>query len=445
MIRQTRRRLLLTYSSILALILVVMAVSFYLILSGVVTRDEHSRLEKAGKKTVQEWLHHTTGASSKESVDHPRAEGMEWKFFQSDQFAVVYDDQGRIISTSGDRNPLMAADLSRQLLQAGESSPYLRMEHQALEGHNVYAVYRADPHDGRGSVIFIAEDVTRHVSLLREMKWLIFGLTILLLLLASVIGHIFAGRAMVPIIRSLQRQQEFTADASHELRTPLSVLRSSVEILEEQREQLPGLHQTVLAQMKDEIIRMIRLTEQLLLLARGDSGMLQLRQESFDLHQAVYAVTERMKTLASEKKIDVRLEDSLPEGEFLFQGDPDQLSQLLYILLDNAIKYSSVGGVVTVLASKNGDSEVELSIQDKGCGIPTENLSHLFERFYRIDKARSRQWGGTGLGLAIAAQIVRHHGGQIQVTSQINQGSTFTVTLPLYKTIHGQRGNNHAL
>lgn len=438
MIKRTRQKLLFIYSSIIALILVIMAASFYFMLSGVVNRDEHSRLEKAGKKTVQEWLHHTTGGGpkEKENADHPRAGGMEWEFLQNDQFAVVYDERGKIISISGDRNPLAIDEIGHQLVKGADASPHMRIEQQATEGRNVYAVYRVATEDGKGSVIYIGEDISKQINLLREMKWLIIGLTVVLLLVASLTGHIFAGRAMVPIVRSLKRQQEFTADASHELRTPLSVLQSSVEILEEQKKQLPAIHQTVLYHMKDEIIRMIRLTEQLLMLARGDSGMQQLRLEFFDLHQTVQAVTERMKTIAKDKRIEIQLEDMLPEGKFLYMGDPDQISQLLYNLLDNAVKYSFPDGAVTVYAGKSGDSEVEISIKDKGCGIPMENLPHLFERFFRVDKARSRHWGGAGLGLSIAAQITHNHGGQIHVTSETNQGSTFTVRLPERKPIH---------
>ncbi|WP_425413917.1 sensor histidine kinase [Paenibacillus terrigena] len=248
---------------------------------------------------------------------------------------------------------------------------------------------------------------------------------------------------MVPIVRSLKRQQEFTADASHELRTPLSVLQSSVEILEEQKEKLPDVHQTVLYHMKDEIVRMIRLTEQLLMLARADSGLQQIRQESFDLRLMVNAVTERMKTIAKEHRVEICVEDMLPEGMVLYTGDPDQINQLLYILLDNAIKYSFTGTAVTVRVCKYGEMELDISIEDKGCGIPMESLPHLFERFYRVDKARSRHWGGTGLGLSIAAQITRNHGGRIFVTSEINQGSTFIVRLPERRKIQSQRSTSH--
>lgn len=445
MIKRTRQSLLFIYSSIIALILVIMAASFYFILSGVVNRDEHSRLEKTGKKTVQEWLHHTTGSEKKEddNTEHPRAGGMEWEFLQNDQFAVVYDSRGTIISVSGERNPLANDAISSQLIKETGGSPFMHIDQQMTEGKNVYGVYRIATNDSKGSTIYIGEEISQQLHLLREMKWLIFGLTIVLLFIASGTGHIFAGRAMVPIIRSLKRQQEFTADASHELRTPLSVLQSSVEILEEQKKQLPVIHQTVLYHMKDEIVRMIRLTEQLLMLARGDSGMQQLGKESFDLRQTVHEVTERMMTAAKEKQIDILLEDTLPEGKFLYTGDPDQISQLLYNLLDNAVKYSFPNGVVTIHVGKRGDSELEIAIQDKGCGISPENLPHLFERFFRVDKARSRHWGGTGLGLSIAAQIARNHGGHIHVISEINQGSTFTVRLPEQQPNQKQRGKNN--
>jgi signal transduction histidine kinase len=234
---------------------------------------------------------------------------------------------------------------------------------------------------------------------------------------------------MIPIMRSIERQKQFTADASHELRTPLSVLRSSVEILEEQEHRLPEVHRTVLSHMKEEVERMTRLTGQLLMLARRFSGMEQLAAVRFDLQACVRSAVDRMELAARKKQIQIRFAGGDRSDPLHYTGDADQISQLLYILLDNAVKYSYPGGTVTVQACRREDG-IEIEVRDEGCGIPKKDIPHLFERFYRVDKARARELGGSGLGLTIADAIVRNHGGSIAVSSEMNRGSRFVIHLP---------------
>lgn len=222
---------------------------------------------------------------------------------------------------------------------------------------------------------------------------------------------------------ALARQAQFTADASHELRTPLAVILSQTQTALK-RERPPEEYREALAAAQRAAQRMARLTDSLMLLARldGASG------KSFQpvcLDQVVRDVVQLLRPLAEEKTI--RLQTEL--ATLLCLGDEEQLHQLVTNLLSNAIRYNRPGGSVTVRLVEAESSSL-LRVTDTGPGIAPEHLPHVFDRFYRADQARSRVSGGTGLGLAIAAAVAQTHGGSIEVTSEVNVGSTFSVKLP---------------
>ncbi len=254
------------------------------------------------------------------------------------------------------------------------------------------------------------------------------------LTLAAVGGLFLANRALVPIRLAFRRQREFVADASHELRTPLAVLRASAEVLDRELRGgapevagRPAVHET-LDNLLSETERMGRLVSDLLTLARADSGDLELDLKPMDAAEVAGSAARKAGVLAREKGVEFSA--SLP-GALPMEGDPARLEQLLLILLDNAVKYTDAGGRVTLRAAARGN-RVEFQVSDTGIGIPPAELPRIFDRFYRVDKARSRQQGGTGLGLAIARWIVDAHGGTIQVESEPGRGTTFTVSLPLH-------------
>ncbi|MBI4496729.1 MAG: HAMP domain-containing protein [Chloroflexi bacterium] len=220
---------------------------------------------------------------------------------------------------------------------------------------------------------------------------------------------------------ALTSQRRFVADASHELRTPLTTVRGNAELLRRVPEMTPQDREEALAQIESEAARMSRLVQDLLTLARADAGQ-RLRQQPVALRPLVEDVERQVRVLAGGVRVGLA-----EVAEASVQGDPDALRQLLLILLDNAIKYTPPGGSVTVSAAQE-NGEVRLRVADTGVGIAAEDLPHIFERFYRGDRAR--QAGGTGLGLAIAQWIAREHRGRITVESAPGRGSVFTVHLP---------------
>jgi heavy metal sensor kinase len=219
-----------------------------------------------------------------------------------------------------------------------------------------------------------------------------------------------------------QSQKDFVADASHELRGPLTVIRGNLDLLrrnlsaEDRRESVRAIQQ--------ETARMVKIVDDLLFLAEVESGQLE-QQQKVSLKEIVLGELERAKALAGERKIIVEHKEDL-----VIKGDAQRLRQLLANLVDNAIKYTPDHGTITLSSFRN-DSWACMEVTDTGIGITPEHLPHIFDRFYRVDKARSRASEGIGLGLAIVKGIAEQHGGKVTVTSQPDKGSTFTVWLKL--------------
>ncbi len=219
-------------------------------------------------------------------------------------------------------------------------------------------------------------------------------------------------------------QQRFVADASHELRAPLTAIQGNLELLDRTPPLDGEARAEALAYLQHETRRMSRLVGDLLVLARADAGQ-PLKVQRVELDRLALEVFRDIRVLAKGQKLSVQQLDQVQ-----VQGDPDRLKQLLMILMNNAIKYTPGQGEVRLgLRAEPGAAAV--FVADTGIGIDQEDLPHLFERFYRADKARGRDSGGTGLGLSIAKWIAERHGGQISVESTPGEGSTFTVRLPL--------------
>lgn len=230
-------------------------------------------------------------------------------------------------------------------------------------------------------------------------------------------------RTLERLERLFHARQRFLADVSHELRTPLTTIRGNVDLMRRIGEADPEILDVV----SDELDRMTRLVGDLMTLARADTGGLPIQQQPVDLDTIFLDVYRQVQSIDHE--VQISLEEVDQVGVL---GDSDRLKQLVLNLVDNAIKYTPKGGKVMMSLSKeNGRSH--LIVSDTGIGIPATDLPHIFDRFYRVDKARTRAQGGSGLGLSIAKWIVEAHGGTIEVESEVGQGTTFSVHLPILK------------
>ncbi len=228
-------------------------------------------------------------------------------------------------------------------------------------------------------------------------------------------------------LKQLERtREEFVANVSHELRTPLSLIKGYVETLLDGARANPDVAERFLKIIERNTQRLDLLIQDLLTISALESGRIKLSVQPVELPPLVEKVFFDLKPPADNKNIT--LVNSLPR--LSATADASRLEQVLANLVDNAIKYGRAQGSVTVGGRKTEDGKIELFVQDDGPGIPTEALDRVFERFYRVDKARSREQGGTGLGLSIVKHIVHNHGGKVWVKSELGRGATFFFTLP---------------
>ena len=225
---------------------------------------------------------------------------------------------------------------------------------------------------------------------------------------------------------AFRRQRQFTADASHELRTPLTAIKGQAEVaLSKPRD--AAAYREVLQAVNEEVDRLIRMVGSLLTLARADAGQIPIASELVNLGDLVTAAVEQVRPMAERRQLALGV---APGPAVTLYADEDLLLQLLLNLLDNAVKYTPPGGTVIAGWGIDGD-RAELWVRDSGIGIAEEDSERVFDRFYRVDKARSRTQGGAGLGLSICRWIAEAHGGSISVQSEPSQGAAFTVRLPL--------------
>ncbi|MFC4601372.1 cell wall metabolism sensor histidine kinase WalK [Cohnella hongkongensis] len=226
-----------------------------------------------------------------------------------------------------------------------------------------------------------------------------------------------------------QSRREFVANVSHELRTPLTTIKSYAEALDDGALDEPPLADRFVGVIRSETERMIRLVTDLLHLSRFDSRRNQLIRQHIDLLDMLEEVVDRFSFQLRQKAITVSVK--VEETQKKVWLDRDGIDQVLDNLVSNAIKYTLDGGSIDITASTSEAGQLAIAIKDTGIGIPKKDLHRIFERFYRVDKARSRNMGGTGLGLSIAREIVRAHGGTIAIDSEINVGTVVTVQLPI--------------
>ena len=224
---------------------------------------------------------------------------------------------------------------------------------------------------------------------------------------------------------AFQHINRFSADASHELRTPLTILQLELEGIVNNHALSPSIEDQIGSAL-EETHRMSRIVESLLTISRLDAGEAKLERLRLDLGDLATVTADEMKILAQEKSISLRV--SVEDGVCVV-GDRTRLQQVVVNLIDNAVKYTQEGGIVEVKVRQEGNAILEVS--DNGAGIPAHAISHVFERFYRVDKARARASGGAGLGLPIVKAICAAHGGAISVSSEDGRGSCFRVELPL--------------
>ena len=413
-LRRTRVRLMLVSGLVTMVILMTLGAAVYLTVSDRVENGARAQLEQVALDQVD--------------PDNPYGFSVEGK--TAGLIPIVVAPDGTVRTTPGlARLPVGLPDKASlaQVTQAGQidirnitlpdGTPCRVISGFSASGH--FAGYKVQ----------WAQNRFGEVSLLGTLQIVLLGGGLIALLASLLAGYLYAGRALVPIRASierrqgaLQRQREFTANASHELRTPLTVIRASVEDLRRNRRSRVEEVGEALDDIDAEVRVVTALVEDMLLLARTDSGVVQLDRGPLDLADVAAEATSLLGSLGADRHVEVML-DPLPAP---VTGDPIRLRQLVTILVDNAIRHGRAGTSVEVRVRPEPGAAV-LEVEDRGSGIKPEDLPRLWDRFWRADDAPA---GGTGLGLAIAKWIVDQHGGTIGANNREGGGARFWVRLP---------------
>jgi len=443
-----RRKLTLQYSGVLMVFLALFVIIVYVVLYLFIWNDQHSRLTKLADREIdilQRWVNQ----SAEPRRLPPRSVEDAFSISADQSFYYLIAENGSL-QLGDEMQPQLrpqvmeliadghfrAKKIEKIMLQTFDA-PFQAEQADAARtgGEARFIVVDRDLlwHGERIGKLYVGKEVTFQHQLFRYLLILLVTVAILFFVLALSLSHYMSYKAVIPVAASYERQREFVADASHELRTPLSVLLTSIEALqmEAEEEKESAFASTVLGGMKAEVKSLVKLTEELLQLARSDSDGLEFKPVPFDVSEVAQVVKAKLLPLAQAKHItlDLRTPD-----EWKVVWDPDKLMSLLVLLIENAIKYTPDGGKVKVSFdphTEKGQRMLVIEVEDNGVGIAPEALPFIFERFYRQDKARTRQLSGHGLGLAIAKSIVELGGGTIRVESAEGEGSRFTVHLPL--------------
>lgn len=270
-------------------------------------------------------------------------------------------------------------------------------------------------------IVFLDKSFDNEV--LRRLVMISVVICIISLVLVFIISVFLANMSLKPVIKAWKKQKAFVADASHELRTPLAVITTNLDIVLDNRNKTIDSQKKWLGNIKLETGRMTKLIEALLFIARSDSNKSSIAKANFNLSNAVMKSIMPFEAVAIQNKIDLKFGI---EPDIFFNGDEGRIKELIAILVDNAIKHTPINESIEVKVNRF-KNRIEISVADTGEGVSKEYISKIFNRFYKVDKSRSKRDGSFGLGLSIAKCIVEEHEGVINVSSEVGKGSVFKV------------------
>jgi len=425
MFTSTRWRLTISFVAVLALILSVIGVAVFFTARAVLfdAVDDSLRSRATTEIRLLAPRLHQQGRPQQP----PATVIVGPAFTAGGYFYALVDRDGELVAGTPNVDPSgLASQEAIEKALTGDPT-FENTDSSTGENLRVYVV----PIDGLQAprvVLEVGRSVEPETEALRRLIFILGGGGGAGLLLALVGGFFLAGRALRPIGDAMDRQRAFVADASHELRTPLSLIRANAELLQRHRGKPVRANMPALDDIIRETDALGTLVSQMLTLARADAGKTPFTFTEVALDDLVEDVGKQVRVLADKKGLQL---DVQVDGPVRIRGDEVRLRELLLILLDNAIKFTDAPGTVGLTLEAEGSKAV-VRVRDSGSGIPPETLPHIFDRFYRADKARSRAEAGAGLGLAIAKWIVEGHRGSIRVDSHPGTGTTVTVELPTH-------------
>lgn len=420
---QSRRKLTMLYSLVMIIFLVVLVSAMHRSMEWSISSEQARELYDTADNVAdaQRYLN-----------QHPELvidDTVAYKSTNDRLFFYVLDADGRLLNfarASYRIEPFILDAMSNWQASDGEAVVLAKLNSNGQKTKIMMMTKSINDPGNSHQTFYVGKDVTALYNGLDKATTIMAILGLLALLIATVVGHILSGKAMIPLRAAYEKQRQFAADASHELRTPLAVVMASADLLESDPSIKSPFLKQVIADVRDEVKKMTKLVSDLLIVARSDNKALKLKPTKFDLGAVVAQTARLMQPLAEQKKITLVAEE-MPKN--MIYADEQKIRQLILILVDNAVKYTPEGGCVTVHFCKAEKGKVAFAVADTGIGIAKEDQDKVFDRFYRVDKARSREMGGNGLGLAIAQEIVNMHRGNISLSSELGKGTTFVVTL----------------
>ena len=426
MLSRARWRLTLSFAGVLALIIVLIGAAVLYtsrrVLSDQVNDDLTARAERESRPLAERLLQRVRNGDTPAGVDIGPA------FTAGGYFYALTNASGDVIGSTANADPAGLADQAT-VEKALENGPaFIDTDSSDGEQLRVYLIPLLGQRQQSRFLLQVGRSTEPERDALRRLTFVLAAGGAGGVVLALGAGFWLAGRALRPIQTAMDRQRAFVADASHELRTPLSLIRANAELLQRGRDAPVSANIASVDDIIGEADRLNGLVGQMLTLARADAGESTFQMAPLNLHALAEDTAREMRLLAEPKRIALEVQ---PGTGVYVAGDETRLRELITIMLDNAIKYSDEGASpVTLEIGRNGTHAV-LKVLDAGRGIAEDALPRIFDRFYRADKARSRDMGGTGLGLAIAKWIVEAHKGTIAIDSAPNRGTVVTVELPL--------------
>ena len=312
------------------------------------------------------------------------------------------------------------------------ASQMLNLSRSELAGKNILTLLELEEDYNLRDLVDRKEDITIRIESEEELTILRASFSMIQADSGYISGIVCVLRDVTEEERIEEERKEFVSNVSHELRTPLTSMRSYIEALIDGAWKDPELAPRFLDVAQSETDRMIRMIQDLLHLSRIDSGKSELQKELIDLTALFTNVLTRFDMLLESEEYrnnNYTIKRNLLNEAIFVDIDPDRIVQVLDNVMNNAIKYSPEGGTITCTMAIKG-SQVVITVKDEGIGIPAEDLDHIFDRFYRVDRARSRAMGGTGLGLAISREVIEQHDGEIWAESIERNGTTFYIALP---------------
>lgn len=424
--RSSRLRLTLVYSVMMSIFLVVLIFVVHKTMDWSMFSEQAQELSDAADGVAEAQAYY---------IQHPNAAIDENRYYKNTNdrlFFYIFSADGQLVDfvrASFRIEPYILDLMTPEKFTGGEVEVF---NHPNETGRmtNVMMTAKKIRIADVEQIIYVGKDVTALYSGLQKATYALVFLGVLALVIATIIGHLMAGRAIIPLKEAYDKQKQFAADASHELRTPLAVVMASADLLlADPSIQEPFLKE-VIGDVKSEVKKMSKLVSDLLMVARSDNNALKVKFQKIDLGKILNQNVRMMTPLAEKKEISL-----FGEGfrKVIISGDEQKIKQLILILVDNAIKYTPNGGKVIVRLEAVDATRAIFSVQDSGIGIDPEDQEKIFDRFYRVDKVRSREMGGNGLGLSIATEILRLHKGKIFVDSEPGFGTKFTVELKIRK------------